>query len=65
MALISNSLSYFLYPIYYCQAQFQLASSVPVQLETETGLIITKKPTPPTPDKYIASIQEAEIWYAR
>ena len=40
--------------------------SVPVQLGTETGLIITVRPThPPTPDKYIASTQEAEIWYAR
>ena len=50
-----------------CQAQFK-SSSVPVQLGTETGLIITVRPThpptPPTPDKYIASTQEAEIWYA-
>ena len=46
-----------------CQAQFK-SSSVPVQLGTETCLIITVKPTPPTPDKYIASTQEAEIWYA-
>ena len=50
--------------IEYSQAQFKLASSVPVQLGTETGLIITVRPTHPTPDKYIASSQEAEIWYA-
>ena len=52
-----------------CQAQYNLASLVPVQLGTETGLIIIVRPTPPhpphpTPDKYIASTQEAEIWYA-
>ena len=33
----------------YCQAQFQLASSVPVQLRTEISIIITVTPTPPTP----------------
>ena len=44
----------------FCQAQFK-SSSVPVQLGTETGLIITVRPTHPTPDKYIASTQEAEI----
>ena len=55
----------------YCQAQFKSSSSS-VQLGTETGLIITVRPTHPppthpthpTPDKYIASTQEAEIWYA-
>ena len=31
----------------YCQAQFK-SSSVPVQLGTETGLIITVRPTHPT-----------------
>ena len=31
----------------YCQAQFKSSSSS-VQLRTETGLIITVKPTPPT-----------------
>ena len=46
------------------QAQFKLASSVQVQLRAETSLIITVRPTPPAPDKYIASTQEAEIWYA-
>ena len=33
----------------YCQAQFQLASSVPVQLGTEICLIISVTPTPPSP----------------
>ena len=48
----------------YCQAQFK-SSSVQFQLGTETGFIINVRPTqPPTPDKYIASTQEAEIWYA-
>ena len=30
----------------FCQAQFQLASSVEVQLRTEISLIITVRPTP-------------------
>ena len=30
----------------YCQAQFKLESSVPAQLGTETGLIITVTPIP-------------------
>ena len=34
-----------------------------VQLGTETGLITETPPHPPTPDKYIASTQEAENWY--
>ena len=34
---------------FFCsQAQFKLASSLPVQLGTETGLIITVRPTHPT-----------------
>ena len=51
--------------VIFCQAQFKSSSSS-VQLGTETGLIITVRPTPPThppthptPDKYIASTQEA------
>ena len=54
---------------HFCQAQFKSSSSS-VKLRTETGLIITVRPTHPThpphptPDKYIASTQEAEIWYA-
>ena len=54
------------------QAQFKLASSVQVQLGTETGIIINVRPThsnqphhTPTLDKYIVSTQEAEILYAR
>ena len=39
------------------QAQFQLASSVQVQLRTEISLIITVRPTQPTrPGKYISSL---------
>ena len=39
---------------YYCQAQFQLASSVPVQLGNEISLNISVTPHPPThPGKYI------------
>ena len=45
------------------QVKFKSSSSS-VQLRTETGLIITVRPTHPTPDKYNASTQEAEIWYA-
>ena len=37
----------------FCQAQFQLASSVQVQLRTESSLIISVRPTPPHPGKYI------------
>ena len=37
----------------YCQAQFQLAVSVQVQLITEISLIISVRPHPPYPGKYI------------
>ena len=39
-----------------CQAQFQLASSVQVQLRTEISLIITVRPPhPPTPPGQVSS----------
>ena len=48
-----------------CQAQYNLASLVPVQLGTVTGLIINVTPTHPTADKYIASvIQGVSDWLA-
>ena len=37
----------------FCQAQFQFASSMQVQLRTEISLIISVRPTPPTPPEQV------------